>query len=99
MLGSATLFGAIGSVRFRLVDDAGRTLGKPTLATNYPMADPDDYMGNVALPSVPFRVEASGVDAKGLAFKRIYSMQFKAQPVAVDAKGFSVAEGRPASRR
>lgn len=99
VLGAATLFGAIGSVRFRLVDDAGRTLGRPTLATNYPMADPDDYMGNVALPSVPFRVEASGVDAKGLAFKRIYSMQFEAQPVAVDAKGFSVAEGRPGLSR
>ncbi|MGH8029712.1 MAG: hypothetical protein ACREO3_07255 [Arenimonas sp.] len=98
-LGAATLFGEIGSVRFRLVDDAGRTLGRPTLATNYPKADPDDYMGDVALPSVPFRVEASGVDAKGLAFKRIYPIQFEAQPVAVDAKDFSVAEVRPGMSR
>ena len=98
-LGAATLLGDIGSVRFRLVDDAGRALGNPTLVTNYPMADPDDYMGNVALPSVPFRVEASGVDAKGLAFKRIHPMQFEAQPVAVDAKGFSVVEGRPGMSR
>jgi hypothetical protein len=98
-LGAATLFGGIGSVRFRLVDDAGRTLGSPTLVTNYPMADPTDYMGNVTLPTVPFRVEASGVDAKGLAFKRIYPIQFEAQPVAVDAKDFSVAEVRPGMSR
>jgi len=94
-LGAATLFGDIGRVRFKLVDDAGRTLATPKLATDYPMADPEDYMGNVPLPSVPFRVAASGVDAKGLAFKRIYPMQFEAQPVAVDPKGFSVAEARP----
>ena len=53
-------------------------------------------MGKVPLPSVPFRVEASGTDAKGRAFKRIYPMQFEAQPVAVEAKGgFTVAEVRP----
>jgi hypothetical protein len=94
-LGAATLFGDIDRVRFDLVDDAGRTLATPMLATDYPMADPEDYMGSVPLPSVPFRVAASGVDANGLAFKRIYPMQFEAQPVAVDTKGFSVAEARP----
>jgi hypothetical protein len=94
-LGAATLFGDIDKVRFDLVDDAGRTLATPMLATDYPMADPEDYMGSVPLPSVPFRVAASGVDANGLAFKRIYPMQFEAQPVAVDTMGFSVAEARP----
>jgi hypothetical protein len=94
-LGAASLSGDIGSVRFRLVDDAGRTLGSPTLATNYPMAAPNDYMGKIALPSVPFRVEATGADAKGRAFKRIFPMQFEAQPVDVEAKGYSVAELRP----
>jgi hypothetical protein len=98
-LGAATLFGDIRSVRFHLVDDAGRTLGKLRLATNYPMADPSDYMGDVPLPSAPFRVEAIGVDAKGLPFKRIYPMQFQAQPVSVETKGFSVAEGRPGMSR
>jgi hypothetical protein len=94
-LGAASLSGDIRSVRFRLVDDAGRTLAKPALATNHPMADPDDYMGKFALPSVPFRVEAVGVDAKGRAFKRIYPMQFEAQPVSVEVKGSGVAEVRP----
>jgi hypothetical protein len=98
-LGAASLSGDIRSVRFRLVDDAGRTLGKPALATNHLMADPDDYMGKIALPSVPFRVEAVGVDAKGRAFKRIYPMQFEAQPVSVEAKGSSVAEVRPGTSK
>lgn len=98
-LGAATLLGETRSVHFRLVDDAGRTLGSPALARNYPSADADDYMGPIALPSVPFRIEASGVDAKGRAFRRVYARQFQAQPVAVDAKGFSVAEVRPGMSR
>jgi hypothetical protein len=98
-LGAATLFGDIGEVRFELVDDAGRTLARPTLATGYPMADPDDYMGSIPLPSVPFRVAASGVDANGVAFRRISPRQFEAQPVAVEPKGFSVVEGRPGMSR
>jgi hypothetical protein len=94
-LGAATLFGDIGSVRFSLVDDAGRTLGRPTLATNYPMADPDDYMGNVraAIRPVPRGGQRRGCQGPGI--QAIYPMQFEAQPVAVDPKGFSVAEGRP----
>jgi hypothetical protein len=98
-LGAATLFGDVRSVGFRLVDDAGRALANPALATAFPAADPDDYMGNISLPSVPFRVAASGVDAKGLAFKRIYARQFEAQPVAVDAKGFETVEVRPGVSR
>ena len=86
-LGAATLFGAIGSVRFSLVDDAGRTLGRPTLATNYAQLRPEREL------------PLSGDERRRLdAWPATHVGDARAQPVRRSA-GAAEAADRCASRR
>lgn len=74
----ATLFGAVASAEFSLVDESGSFIAPIGLRQNYPRAVADDYMGTMLPPSQPFRLVATGTTASGHAFRREFSAPFRA---------------------
>jgi hypothetical protein len=91
-LGQASVLGPIATAQFNLIDEAGADLGPISLADHFPSANPENYLGEIPLPSVPFRVQASGVDEHGLAYQRQYPAVYRAQQVQVLATGFSLVD-------
>jgi len=82
-MGRANVFGAAAAAAFELVGEDGATLGPIALGRGAPNAAEDEFVGNIALPSVPFRVSVSGRDTSGFAFRRLFPTLFRAQSVRV----------------
>lgn len=47
--------------------------------------DDDEFVGEITLPSVPFRVAVAGTDAAGTAYQRIHKSLFRAESIEVVA--------------
>jgi von Willebrand factor A domain-containing protein 7 len=79
----AQLMGPASNTSFSFVSEAGDLLQIVTLNTGDPNAASTDFVGTVALPTLPFRVMATGTDSKGAAFQRIFVPLFRPQAVKV----------------
>lgn len=95
-LGQASLVGPVASATFNLIDESGAVLGPVSLEQNFPAANPSKYLGEVALPTTPFRVQVTGVDEDGVAYQRQYPAVYRAQPLQVQTSGFPVVTLVPA---
>jgi hypothetical protein len=74
-------------------------LGPISLAQNYPAANPSKYLGEVALPATPFRVQVTGTDDHGLAYQRQYPAVYRAQPLQVQTSGYPVVSLVPGEQK
>jgi hypothetical protein len=81
----ATLVGPATSASFTLVDDSGALIAPISLATDYPHAQPNHYLGALSVPIRPFRIVASGASAGGSSFRRQYPVLFRPQLLEVRA--------------
>lgn len=86
-LGDAKLLGGFTNANFSLIDSNGFKISDLTLSQNFPMASPRDFVGNVNVPSVPFRIRASGTDLNGYSFIREFSTVFQPQLIGVVVNG------------
>lgn len=58
---------------------------------NFPRAARDPFVGPVTLPTVPFRVVATGVDGSNFQYQREFSAIHRGQAVKVEVAGETVA--------
>jgi hypothetical protein len=78
--------GATKNTDFYLVNEQGETLQKAHLhAVNSDRTFPE-FVGNVDLPSVPFRVAARGRDSDNKPFQRFFSNLFHAESVELSPR-------------
>jgi len=79
----ADVFGidSASSVRFEIVDAAGRTLQTPTMWKASDGADDGEFYGFVKIPNQPFRAAISGINTSGSGFRSVLDTVF--EPVAV----------------
>lgn len=94
-LGEATLIGPYATAEFNFVDEGGRVLAPIALATEFPTANPEHFLGTTSLPAVPFRVAVRGTDSDGASYNREYPTVYRAQPVQVVATGMPVVTLTP----
>jgi len=81
--GRAYVIGPRNSAHFALVNGSGATLQTLDLQQNNPRADPEAFVGTMSLPSGPFRVAVTGIDARDAAYRRLFPHIYEAQLVGV----------------
>src|SRR5215510_12188277 len=76
----ADVFGieSAATIRFELVDAAGRSLQTLTMWKATDGSDDGEFYGFVTVPNQPFRVAASGSGRSGAAFRLVLSTLFQA---------------------
>ena len=75
---------------FTLLSSQGRPLDKVTLNR----VDDEEFVGEINLPAVPFRVAVSGTDAAGVRYQRVDRGLFRGETVeVVAASGDTIAGG------
>lgn len=80
----AKLAGPIASSQFELVTPAGAPIQTLALTSGSAAEGADDeFMGELVLPVVPFRVSVRGTDTNGFAYVRAFSPMMQAQSVKV----------------
>jgi von Willebrand factor A domain-containing protein 7 len=82
-MGRANVLGDATTATFELMSEQGASLGAIGLARGAANAAEDEFVGNVTLPGVPFRISVSGRDRQGFAFQRLFPTLFRAQSVRV----------------
>lgn len=82
-IADATLLGPYKSASFRLVTEHGDTINAIDLSQGDADASPDDFVGQVTLPSSAFRVAVSGIDQNNYAFDRLYPSLFHPQTIRI----------------
>jgi hypothetical protein len=82
-MGRANLIGDAASAAFELVTEQGQPLGPIALGLGAANAAADEFVGDIALPGVPFRASVSGRDRQGFAFQRLFPTLFRAQSLRV----------------
>ncbi|TZF89755.1 HET-C-related protein [Cognatilysobacter lacus] len=92
MLGEASVVGSYSTAHFSLIDEAGRVLMPLLLSQDYDSANPEHFLGETALPAVPFRISVEGTDDAGNAYRREYPALYRAQPLDVQIKGVPFVE-------
>lgn len=97
-MGEAVLLGPFESADFELVDEFGDPLADIGLSQDFPDANPFHFLGGFDVPTVPFRVSVSGMDAEGFPYQRQYSTVYRAQPVLVTADGAPVLDVSPGTQ-
>jgi hypothetical protein len=70
MIAEATMFGSPQSVRFQLIQKNGKPFPGGTELVQLYGSSRDNYYLRVKIPDKPFRVLASGKDARGKSFQR-----------------------------
>jgi hypothetical protein len=86
----ANIFGPFATASFEFVDMHGARLGDTlNLAANDSTA-PDEFSGAVTLPTQAFRAVATGTDANGFAYRRIFPALFRPQTVQVTPENTGV---------
>jgi len=89
----ANVSGPVTNVSFNFISEAGDQLQAVPLAQGDPNAAPDDFVGSPTLPSQPFRVLATGLDATGATFQRTFTPLIRPQTVRVTPT--SAVDGLP----
>ncbi len=64
---------------FLLISSQGRTLRRVALAR----VNPEEYVGAMTLPAVPFRVAVAGTDDRGTSYLRLHATLFRAESIEV----------------
>ncbi|MGB8509730.1 MAG: HET-C-related protein, partial [Pyrinomonadaceae bacterium] len=82
--GEAAMLGSFAATTFKLVSEEGETLKEINLARDVPDAPPDHFVGTFVLPTVPFRVVATGNDSGGFPYQRTFPTVYRAQVVGVE---------------
>ena len=82
--GEATMLGPVATANFKLVNEQGEAIQGVNLARNFPDASPDHFLGNFLLPTVPFRLVATGNDLTGVPYQRTFPTVYRAQVVGVE---------------
>lgn len=93
--GEAALVGPAVQARFAFVGEQGNRLQDVALSREFPDANPEHFVGETGLPTVPFRLAVEGVDAAGHAFRREYPTLYRGQPVELEIAGASLVEATP----
>jgi hypothetical protein len=74
---------------FTLVSQTAQRLQTLTLESVGSNSDNEEFVGNVTLPTEPFRVAASGLDGAGSPWRRVYSALFHAATIEVIPPAFN----------
>ena len=74
---------------FILLSRQGRPLGQVTLAR----VDDEEFVGEMELPAVPFRVAVAGTDDAGARYQRVDQRLFRGETVEVVAASSGVIKG------
>jgi hypothetical protein len=77
---------AIKTTEFYLVTEGGRTIQKLQMRAVDSGRELLEFVGNVDLPSVPFRVAVRGRDSNGKEYQRFFSNLFHAESVEISPK-------------
>lgn len=93
--GEATLVGPATEAQFAFVDEQGARLQDVTLSREFPDANPEHFVGETGLPTVPFRLALQGVDASGHASRREYPTLYRTQQVELEIQGAKLLEASP----
>lgn len=75
----ARVHGPFQSATFKLISEAGDTIQ----ALNLSATDREEFLGNLTLPSQPFRVAVEGVDERGLPFQRVLAHRIELQTIEI----------------
>jgi hypothetical protein len=88
------IFGELENEELKLVSEGGKLI--KLLGTNWKDSSDStshEYLGEVELPTTPFRIAMTGTDAKGLPFERHYSPLLHAESVEIEKSGtFEMAQ-------
>jgi hypothetical protein len=57
--------------------------GRPLQGVALGRVDPDEFVGEIELPAVPFRVAMTGTDSTGALYQRVYKTLLRAESVEV----------------
>lgn len=79
----ANLSGALNTTRFVLADAAGYILKDIVLSQGNSYAAPEDFVGDIELPSESFRLYVMGTDSAGYNYLRAFPSMFTGQTVEV----------------
>lgn len=93
-LGRATMGGEYSSASFALYDENGIFLTDISLNKNQINEDPERFLGSFDIPTVPFRVVATGTNSSLVDYRREYPYLFRPQSVLV-AQPTPTADSRP----
>lgn len=85
----------VASIRFELIDAAGRALQPLTLWKQSDASDSGAFLGLVTIPRQPFRMAAAGTDRRGLAFRVVSRDVIQPPASGVDEPGL-IPPGFPA---
>jgi len=69
------------TAEFFLASQSGSLLEKIPMQRTTSSGDIDEYLGNVRLPSLPFRIAVRGVDANNTTYQRYFGSLFHAETV------------------
>ncbi len=83
----ASLYGheAVATARFEMLDEIGNVIQTLYLFKTDNSPDNGAYVGFVNVPSQPFRIAASGQDASGASYRRVFRRLFRPESKAVVA--------------
>lgn len=93
--GEASLVGPATDAHFSFVDEQGSLLQNAVLTRGFPTANPEHFVGEVALPTVPFRLAVEGTDSAGHTFRREYPNLYRAQPIEIELLSSALIEVAP----
>lgn len=79
----ASMSGPYATSSFRFVDVNDQLIAPAILTTDNRMAGTDEYVGNVTLPTQPFKLAASGTTRDGSAYDIVGERLFTPQPINV----------------
>lgn len=83
----ATLFGAISTAQFELVNKAGNSITSLPMTSAGNDSTADEFLASFMLPTEKFRVLVKGQLQSGESYQRVYSPLFFGRSVKVDALG------------
>ena len=77
------LSGKARNVQFHLISPEAKTLQPVTMKTDSEGSDESEFLGELSLPTTPFRLGVTGEDQNGHPFARVFSSLFHAETVEV----------------
>jgi hypothetical protein len=86
----ANVFGPFVTATFEFADVHGARLGNTLNLASNDSTVPDEFSGTVDLPTQPFRAVATGTDANGFTYRRIFPALFRPQTVEVSPENTGV---------
>lgn len=95
----ASVLGPIASANFSMIDKQGNEISALPLDRGSPVGDPEHFLGEAALPAMPFKLVVTGLDDNGKSYRREYPVLYRAQDVSIDVSGSRLVEMGPGESR